>query len=119
VKEHKLGKAGPPAFDIGFHPAAEKEFFALPEQVQARFEKAIDQLEVDPFKQRSGLDVLKLADLSDGSTLHRLRVGERRACYAIVTSDKRVWILLFDDREVGYKRMQGAAERRFKSLGTK
>lgn len=117
MKEHKLGKAGPPAFDVEFHPAAEKEFFALPDQAQSRFEKAIDQLEIDPLKPRPGPDVLKLADLSDGSTLHRLRVGEKRACYAVVTSDKRIWILLFDDREVGYKRMQGSAEKRFKSLG--
>lgn len=46
-------------------------------------------------------------------------MGERRACYAVVTIDKRVWILLFDDREVGYKRMQDAAEKRFKNVGKK
>ncbi|MHB8587078.1 MAG: type II toxin-antitoxin system RelE family toxin [Thermoplasmatota archaeon] len=114
MKTYKLGKRDEPAYRIEFHPAAEKEFFDLPPQAQTRFEKAIDGLEVDPFTPRPGVGVLKLADLSDGSTLHRLRVGERRACYGVVTAQKKVWVLLFDDREVGYRRMQRTAEERYK-----
>lgn len=115
MRSHKLGDKTSPVYNVEFHPAAEKEFLKLPEQAQTRFDKAIDALEHDPFTKRPGVDVLKLAYLSDGSTLHRLRVGERRACYAVVTSDKVVWILLFDDRELGYTRMQRTATERFKS----
>lgn len=115
MKTRKLGKRDEPAYRIEFHPAAEKEFFDLPDQAQARFEKAIDGLEVDPFTPRPGVDVLKLADLSDGSTLHRLRVGERRVCFAVVTTHKRVWVLLFEDRGVGYRRMRRVAEERYSS----
>lgn len=116
MKEHKLGRREAPSFDVELHPAAEKEFLELPAQAQARFEKAIDGLEIDPFTPRPGVDILKLADLSDGATLHRLRVGERRACYAVVTADKRVWVLLFEDREVGYARMQRRAADRFDAV---
>lgn len=114
MKEHKLGRSGEPSFLVVFHPAAEREFLSLPQQAQARFEKAIDGLEVDPFTKRPGVDLVKLADLSEGSTLHRLRVGERGACYAVVTAEKRVWVLLFDDREIGYRRMQKTAEERYR-----
>ena len=102
-----------------FHPAAEKEFVALPSNIQVRFERAIDALEVNPFTRRSGSDVTKLADLADGSTLHRLRVGKRRACYAVVTKTKVVWVLLFEDREVGYGRMIKTSEERYGGLRPK
>lgn len=116
MKEHKLGRRGTPSFGVEFHPAAEKEFLELPAHAQARVERAIDGLEIDPFTRRPGVDVLKLADLSDGATIHRFRVGERRACYAVVTADKRVWVLLFEDREVGYARMQRRAADRYHAV---
>lgn len=34
--------------------------------------------------------------------LYRLRVGERRACYAVILDEREVFVLFFDERETGY-----------------
>lgn len=68
---------------------------------------------IDPYSNRPGVDVTKLIDLGQGATLHRLRAGERRSCYAVIDDDRMVWILLFEDREVGYKRLVRRASERF------
>lgn len=61
-------------------------------------------------------DVTKLAVLDTGETLYRLRVGERRACYAVITSDREVWMLIFEDRELGFRRLIKTATARFRSV---
>lgn len=114
MRLHRLGVPTGPAYEVLFHPKAEKELFGLPDDAQRRFGRAIDQLTVDPHTSRAGVNVKKIADLGGGATLHRLRVGERRSCYAVTDSMRRVWILLFEDREVGYPRMVRRAQERFK-----
>ncbi|MBI4393325.1 MAG: hypothetical protein HY556_05950 [Euryarchaeota archaeon] len=106
-----------PRYSVSFHPAAEREYLALPENSRRRFEKGIDALAEDPFRPRAGVDVVKLTDLGQGSSLHRLRVGKHRSCYAVIRGDRKVWILLFDDRGTGYPRMIRAAKARFVRRG--
>ncbi len=98
---------------IRLHPAAMKELLDLPPKTKDRFEAAIDRLALDPFRPRVGCDVTKLADLDEGATLLRLRVGQHRACYAVLSREREILILLFEDREVGYRRMIATAVRRF------
>lgn len=100
-------------FEVIFHPAAKAEFMALPEHTQVKFERAIDGLATDPFRPRPGLDVKKLGQLEDGSSLHRVRAGKYRACYAVVGTDRKVWILLFDHRGRGYSRIVNTSRLRF------
>lgn len=114
MRFHKLGGSGEPRFRVAFHPAAEREFLALPPNEQTRFERAIDGLELDPFRKRPGVDIRKLVQSPDGTGLYRLRVGERRACCAVLTEDREVYVLLFDDRELGYGRLLHTAEERFR-----
>ena len=85
MRARRLGGGDARRFRVVFHPAAAREYDALPEHARVRFERAIDALEDDPFSARPGVDIRKLRLLSDGTTLRRLRVGERRACYAVVT----------------------------------
>jgi len=75
-----LGDPANPRFDVVFHPTAQKEFLELPEHVQDRFERAIDQIAVNPFRSRPGVDLTKLGELGPGEALFRLRVGEYRSC---------------------------------------
>lgn len=108
-----LGDPHGPRFEVTFHPAAEKEFLALPSHLQSRFERAIDQASIDPFRARPGRDVKKLGDLSPGEALYRLRVGEHRCCYAVITAEREILILLFEVRGAGYDRIfRTAAARR-------
>lgn len=88
ARTHRLGDRSGPRFEVTFHPAAEKEFLELAPHVQDRFERAIDQAAIDPFRSRPGLDLRKLGDLDQGEALYRLRVGEYRCCYAVITSEK-------------------------------
>ena len=119
MKDARRAAPNGPGYSLGFHPAASKELLHLEPRSQKRFRRAIDELEIDPLTARSGCDVKKVADLPGASTLHRLRVGRERACYAVVTPAREVWMLLFDDREVGYRRMVATAEKRFRGLPTK
>ena len=112
VRIHPLGDRGLPRYEVLFHPAAEKEFLVLPGQVQSRFERAIDLLAVDPLRPRPGADIKKLGDLGSGEILCRLRVGEHRSCYAVVTARREVLILLFDARGAGYDRIIATAKSR-------
>ncbi|HLE97012.1 MAG TPA: hypothetical protein VI997_06525 [Candidatus Thermoplasmatota archaeon] len=113
MRARRLGGGDARRFRVVFHPAAAREYDALPEHARVRFERAIDALEDDPFSARPGVDIRKLRLLSDGTTLRRLRVGERRACYAVVTPSREVWILMFEDRELGYARIIRTSVERF------
>jgi mRNA-degrading endonuclease RelE of RelBE toxin-antitoxin system len=61
------------------------------------------------------MDILKLMEIREGG-LYRLRVGERRVIYVAVTADRRAFVLVVDDREVGYKRLQVKAQERLRDL---
>lgn len=61
------------------------------------------------------MDILKLKGTGDAG-LYRLRVGERRVLYAALTADHEVLVLVVDDREAGYKRLQLRAEERLRDL---
>lgn len=111
-RAYRLGGGGGPRFEVTFHPAAEKEFLELPQHVQGRFERAIDQVAVDPFIARPGVDIKKLGDLGPGEGLYRLRVGAYRSCYAVITSEREILVLLFDVRGAGYGRILGTATAR-------
>ncbi|MFA5862835.1 MAG: type II toxin-antitoxin system RelE/ParE family toxin [Candidatus Thermoplasmatota archaeon] len=64
----------------------------------------LEKLAQEPFRPRPGMDIKKLKDV-DGDGLYRLRVGEHRAIYAVVSVDRVVTVLVVDDREAGYSRM--------------
>lgn len=112
ARTHRLPGQGAPAFDIIFHPKAEKEFFELADQVQNRFERALDAVAVDPFRARPGVDLKKLADVGPGETLYRLRVGDYRSVYVIISGPRKIWVLLFDPRGTGYDRLVKTATAR-------
>lgn len=94
------------------HPAAADELLELPDRDYRRVERALHGLEEDPFRSRAGVDVVKLRDLEEGSALYRLRVGKRRVLYAVIRADRTVYVLLVEDRELGYARLMEIARRR-------
>jgi len=74
-------------FEIVVKPSASKEFARLPRRIQARFAKAIGELQHDPLHARPGLDI----HLQQGPILEwRLRVGHYRATYVVDGSSVRI-----------------------------
>jgi mRNA-degrading endonuclease RelE of RelBE toxin-antitoxin system len=102
-----------PRWIIQVHPAAADDLARLPDDDYRRVRSRLKQLEEDPLEPRAGKDVKKLKDLRDGSGLYRLRVGEHRAVYAVVTVERQVLVLVFEKREAGYDRLIKTAEARY------
>lgn len=112
MRAHRLGAAGEPHYTLLVHVAAQKEFLALPERVQSRFQRAFDGLRHDPLAARPGLDARRLGSLWEDGHLFRLRVGTHRALYLVVPSQRLVRVLLFDRRGLGYDRLLRSARAR-------
>ena len=112
MRVHRIGRPTGSPFVIVLHPAAEKEFFDLSIRTQERFERALDTLQEDPFRPRPGADIKKLGDLGPDEGLYRLRVGENRACYVVLSAERQILVLLFESRERGYNRIVETARSR-------
>ncbi|MFQ5908951.1 MAG: type II toxin-antitoxin system RelE/ParE family toxin [Thermoplasmata archaeon] len=68
------------SFAISFTSSAEKEFKALPREIQERFASAFEHLVKDPKRRRPKCDIRRLSHVANA---WRLRVGEYRGIYAI------------------------------------
>ncbi len=73
--------------------SAEKEFRALPREIQQRFASAFELLEQEPRPRRTKCDIRKLSSIANA---WRLRVGEYRGIYAI--EDKAIVFTRFGHR---------------------
>lgn len=68
------------AYQIRLTRSAEREFEALPRDVQARFAAALDEAATGPLRRRARLDVRRLEGRPG---LWRLRVGRHRAVFEV------------------------------------
>jgi mRNA interferase RelE/StbE len=75
-------------------------FNSLEEKTQKRIKTALNKLNENPFKKRSGADIKKLEGSFD-PILFRLRVGEYRLVYSVI--EKEVKITSIIHRSKGYK----------------
>jgi mRNA-degrading endonuclease RelE of RelBE toxin-antitoxin system len=94
------------------HPAAADELADLDDRRYARVRVALARLADDPFRARPGLDLRRLKAVSDDVGLHRVRVGDVRALYAVLEAAREVLVLVVEKREAGYVRMAATAQRR-------
>ena len=113
MKVHKLGGNGEPSWALKIHEAAKEELLDLDDEEYQRVDEHLASLAHDPLRPRPGMDITKLKDLKEGR-LYRLRVGDHRAVYAVITADRVVMVLVVEDREVGYKRMIARATARLR-----
>jgi mRNA interferase RelE/StbE len=65
-----------------------------------RVKDALENLEDDPFRRRSGSDIKKLVS-SDEPPLYRLRIGDYRAIYFIADHEVKVTEIIH--RSKGYR----------------
>lgn len=115
MKSHKLGPGGRAPWNMQIHQSARQEILDLGAREARRVLEKLKGLAEDPLRPRPGMDILKLKDVARCG-LYRLRVGERRVLYAALTLEDEVLVLVVDDREVGYRRLQVRAEERLRDL---
>jgi len=81
-----------PDYTIVYLPHAEKEFLALPSQIQKRIDTKILSLRYNPRPHGA-------IEFKGGSGVYRLRVGDYRVIYEI--RDKRLIVLII---QIGHRR---------------
>jgi mRNA-degrading endonuclease RelE of RelBE toxin-antitoxin system len=79
----------------------QKSFQKLPNNVQDKIRKHLQDLEEDPVTSRPHCDLKILQDTDPKK--HRLRIGEYRIIYSI--DKKRVNVIELIKRKVGYNRL--------------
>jgi mRNA interferase RelE/StbE len=70
-----------PSFQVLFTSSAEREFRALPREIQERFASTFELLRENATQGRPGCDVRRLSGIA---AAWRLRVGDYRGIYALV-----------------------------------
>lgn len=76
----------------------QREFHAIPAEVQARIRNALNRLEQDPLTSRPHADITPLRDTHPKK--YRIRVGDYRVVYVIEGND--VMVLDLFHRRHGY-----------------
>lgn len=71
----------------------------LPDGIQDRVRRALEQLGDDPYRSRPGVDIKRLR--GPGRDYHRLRTGDHRAIY--VVEDDRVLVAKILQRSKAYR----------------
>ncbi len=80
--------------------SARKSFYSLNDKLQKRIRKGFIALKENPYRKRSGADILKLVG-SFNPELYRLRIGDYRLIYSI--QEKTVKITKIVLRKKAYK----------------
>ena len=73
--------------------SARKDLYSLENEMQKRIKKAFDALAENPFRPRSGADILKLKG-SFNPVLYRIRVGDYRMIYSIFEDSVKITRIL-------------------------
>lgn len=87
--------------EVRLHPDVVGVLNGLDPKTKKRILEAIQRLAEDPFRPRSGADILKLRGVRGGPDLYRLRVGKHRAIYA--AEEGVVWVTELFERGRGYR----------------
>lgn len=77
-------------YAVLLHPKALKTLRSLRVEDRARVKSALERLETDPFRTRSGADIRRLRGTKGRQDLYRIRIGRFRAIYGIVGKEVRV-----------------------------
>lgn len=87
-------------FSTFLSASASAQFYGFNSQIQMRLKKSFQSLKQNPFSNRSGADIKKLKG-NHNPPLYRLRVGDVRIIYFIITHDVKITQII--KRKEGYK----------------
>jgi mRNA interferase RelE/StbE len=88
------------SLEIRLHPDAAKYLAGLDSAIKERLKARIKELELNPFKSHSSLDIKKLKGTKKRCDLYRLKVGDYRVIYAVENNTVLVFEII--PREKGY-----------------
>lgn len=88
-------------FEVRLHPHAVKFLQGLDGKSRGRVRQALEELGRDPFRPRSGSDILKLQGTRGRRDLYRLRVGKFRVVYEV--EEEVIWVTDVFERGRGYR----------------
>jgi mRNA interferase RelE/StbE len=78
----------------------EKDLKSVPKHITVRFLDLLDELEIDPFQNRPGVDIKPIKGHSD---LYRIRIGDYRVLFTIDRPKKIVIITTIAHRKRAYR----------------
>ncbi len=70
-------------YQVQLHRVVAKTISRMNPQERSRIVRALRILETDPYKPRTGADIVRLKGTKGREDLFRLRIGDYRAVYAI------------------------------------
>ena len=65
-----------------------------------RIQEIIDEIKIDPFTKRSGVDIKLISSKKDAT--YRVRIGKYRMIYQVDKKEKQIFITIIFQRERGY-----------------
>jgi addiction module RelE/StbE family toxin len=68
--------------------------------LKSRVQEVIDELKIDPFTKRSGVDLKLISSKKDAT--YRVRIGKYRMIYQVDKKEKKIFITIIFQRERGY-----------------
>lgn len=87
-------------YEVKLHREVVKTLSRMSPELRSRIIKALRGLRTDPFRSRSGMDIVRLSGTKGRQDLFRLRIGDYRAIYAV--EDNVVYATDLFHREKGY-----------------
>ncbi|MGA1821411.1 MAG: type II toxin-antitoxin system RelE family toxin [Thermoplasmatota archaeon] len=87
-------------FTVLVDERVEKDLKTVPKHITLRFLDLLDELEEDPFQNRSGLDVKLLKGHDD---LYRIRLGDYRVLFSLDKPNRTVIVTTVVHRRRAYR----------------
>jgi mRNA interferase RelE/StbE len=88
-------------YKLMISPIARKQLDKLNKSQKQKIIDSLQELAIDPFTNRSKVDIKKLIGIKDNMDLFRLRVGQYRIIYEIF--ENSIWISEIVKRSGAYK----------------
>ena len=87
-------------FEVQVDSRVEKDLKKVPKHIVDKFIAILDELEIDPIRGRSAVDIKRLTGHPD---LFRVRIGEYRVLYSVDIRNKVVRVTTVAPRKNAYK----------------
>ena len=88
-------------YEVQVDERVTKDLKAVPEYIIDKFIEILDELEINPFKRRSGVDIKRLVGHPD---IYRVRIGNYRVLYSVDKNNHIVKITMFVHRKKAYRK---------------
>jgi len=89
----------PRKFEVIVDERVEKDLSKVPSHIIEKFIRALDELEIDPLRNRPKMDIKKMTGFEN---TYRLRIGDYRVLYSIDFAQQKVLVTSVKHRSKAY-----------------